>query len=279
MIGDRRLQLAGALGLALILAAGASDFLLGSFWERHGLLTSLVANLIVVGVTVAVFNQVVEGRDRRRWNLLAQSVLFALIQSARATWTGMLDVLELADVQSGSVDSLIAGKDVALDLDRVSRAADELLQDDERRARLQRMSVGLSAHASDVIAKWAPVMVSARPYAAVLDRHVELAARLEWLSNVLAHNEPPDDQSVRDRTLTRSNVATEHADQLGSDEWLHDQLLAIITLATKLDYEARAHAFSIAPLSWWAERTAGLSGNESPPAPLSEELPEQSKSA
>ena len=54
MIKDRRLQVAAAAGLVLVLAAGASDFVVGSFWERHGMLTSLVANLIVVGVTVAV---------------------------------------------------------------------------------------------------------------------------------------------------------------------------------------------------------------------------------
>ena len=271
MIGARRLQLAAAIGLALILAAGASDFLLGTFWERHALLTSLVANLLIVGVTVVVVNQVVEGRDRRRWNLLAQNVLFALIQSARATWTGMLEVLELVNVESGSVESLVEAKDIALDGNRVSQAADELLSDDERRARLQRMSVGLAAHASEVIAKWAPVMVGAKPYAEVLDRHVELAARLEWLSNVLTYNEPPEGQSVRERTLTRSSVASEYADQLGTDEWLHDQILAVIALATELDYEAREHAHSIVPLSWWAERTASLSGNEDPPAPLSKD--------
>lgn len=271
MIGDRRLQLAAAIGLALILAAGASDFLLGTFWERHALLTSLVANLLIVGVTVAVVNQAVEGRDRRRWNLLAQNVLFALIQSARATWTGMLEVLELVHVESGSVEPLVEAKDIALDTARVSKAADELLGDDERRARLQRLCVGLASHSSEVIAKWAPVMLGAKPYAEVLDRHVELAARLEWLSNVLTYNEPPEGQSARERTLTRSSVASEYADQLGTDEWLHDQILAVVALATGLDYEAREHAYSIVPLSWWAERTAGLSGNETPPAPLSED--------
>jgi hypothetical protein len=277
MIRDRRLQTAAVAGLALVLAAGASDFVLGSFWERHGMLTSLVANLIVVGVTVAVFNQVVEGRDRRRWNLLAQNVLFALIQSARATWTGMLEVLQLTDVQSGSVQSLIDAKEVAVDAARVGQATDELLRDDERRAQLQRVCVALSDHASEVIAKWAPVMVGARPYAEVLDRHAELAARLMWLTDVLAYNEPLEGQSLRERTLTRSSVASEHAEQLGTDEWLRDQILAVVVLATELDYEARADAYAIVPLSWWAQRTAGLAGNEAPPAPLSAELPTASE--
>jgi hypothetical protein len=125
MLKHRRLLLAATVGLALILAAGVSDFVVGSFWERHGMLTSLVANLLVVGVTVVVINQVVERRDRRRWTRLAQTVLFALIQSARATWTGMLEVLELADVKSGSVQSLLEARDIVLDAARVGRAADE----------------------------------------------------------------------------------------------------------------------------------------------------------
>jgi hypothetical protein len=262
---DRRLALTAAVGLALILAAAVSDFLVGSFWARHTLLTSLLANLLVVAVTVIVVNEVVERRNRRRWSLLAQSVLFALIQSARATWTAMLEVLELGEVESGAVSSLLSAAEVARDSARVSQATSELLEDEERRARLQRMCVALSEHASDVIAKWAPVMVSAQPYAEVLDRHVELAGRLEWLSSVLVHNEPPEDQSRRERNLTRSNVASEHAEEFGNDEWLHDQILAVIRLATELDYESREHAFSLVPLSWWAERTAGLAGNESPP--------------
>jgi hypothetical protein len=268
---ERRLLLAAAAGVGLILAAAGSDFVIGSFWERHGMLTSLLGNLIVVGVTVAVVNQVLDGRDRRRWNLLAQTVLFALIQSARATWTGMLEVLELVEVHSGSVESLLEASKVALDTARVARAADALLADAQRRASLQRLTVALSDHASEVIAKWAPVMVSAKPYAEVLDRHVELAARLGWLSDVLAYNEPPEGQSPRERALARSSVASEHAERLGTDAWMHDQILATIALATALDYEAREDAYAIVPLEWWAQRTAGLAGNESPPAPLSKD--------
>lgn len=268
---ERRLVLASAAGLALILAAAGSDFVVGSLWERHAMLTSLVSSLIVVAVTVAVVNQVIDGRDRRRWDLLAQTVLFALIQSARATWTGMLEVLRVADVHSGSVESLLEARAIALDVTRVALAADALIADAARRAQLQRLTTALSDHASEVIAKWAPVMVSAKPYAQVLDRHVELAARLAWLSDVLAYNEPPEGQSPRERTLTRSSVASEHAERLSSDAWLHDQILAVIALATALDYEAREDAYAIVPLSWWAQRTAGLAGNTSPPPPLSKD--------
>jgi hypothetical protein len=259
---ERRLVLAACVGLALMLAAAASDFVIGSFWSRHALLTSLVANVLVVAITLVVINEFVERRNRRRWNLLAQSVLLALTQSARATWTGLVEVLRLGEVHSGAVQPLLEGASVARDSERVSQAIRDLLADEQRRPVLQRVMVTLADHTSEVIARWASVMVSASPYATVLNRHVELAARLEWLSSVLTHNQPPEGQSRREQALLRSNVATEHAEEFGDDDWLHDQLLAVINLATELDYRSRELAYEIVPLSWWAERTAGLAGPE-----------------
>jgi hypothetical protein len=268
MTNERRLLLAAGTGLVLVLAAGASNFLLGSFWERHALLSSLLSSILVLAVTVIVVNEVIDRRDQRRWNLLAQSVLFALIQAARATWTGMVEVLELTEVQGGSVESLLESAKLARDSARVSKAADELLASEERRALVQRVTTALSSHYSEVIAKWAPVMVSARSYAMVLDRHVELAGRLEWLSSVLTYNEPLDGQSGRDRALTRSSVAAEHAEELGSGTWLREMIVSVIALATELDYESREQAYSIVPMSWWAERTAGLTDSDSVLTPL-----------
>ncbi len=132
---ERRLLLAATVGLALIVAAAVSDFLVSSFWERHALLTSLVANVLVVAISLAVVNEFVERRDRRRWNLLAQSVLFALTQSARATWSGLVEVLRLGEVHSGAVEPLLEGAALARDTERVSAAIRVLLADDERRTR------------------------------------------------------------------------------------------------------------------------------------------------
>ena len=255
---ERRLLLACILGAALIGVAAASDFIVARFWQRHALLTSLLANLLVVGVTVLVINGLIERRDRQRWSLLAQSVLFSLVQSARATWTSLLELLDVGEVHSGSEQSLRASAELARDTERLDAAARELLADESRRERLQRVVLGLSEHASRVIADWAPVMVGARAYATALDRHVELAGRLEWLSSVLAHNEPTAGQSGRERYLARSNVATERAEVLGSDDWVREQVLALIKLGLALDIDSREHAFSIVPVSWWAERTHEL---------------------
>jgi hypothetical protein len=258
MSGDRRLVLAAAVGLLLIGGVVGSDFVVASFWAGHALLTSLVANVLVVAITVVVLNGLLERRDRQRWNLLAQSALFALTQSARATWTAMIELLDIADVQSGDVDSLRGDARLALDAPRVSDAAQRLLGEEDGKARLQVLSHALTQHYDEVIANWAAVMVGARPYAELLDNHVELAVRLEWLSSVLAHNEPAADQSRRDRNLTRSSIAAENALALGGDEWLHDMVVSVVNLATRLDYRSRETAFSIVSQEWWVERTAGL---------------------
>jgi FG-GAP repeat len=44
-----------------------SDVVIGSFWLRHALLASIVGSVIVVMLSVAVINEVIETRRRRRW--------------------------------------------------------------------------------------------------------------------------------------------------------------------------------------------------------------------
>jgi hypothetical protein len=258
-----------AAGSAVIALAVVSDLFIRSFWSGHPMLTSLVANLVVVAISVAVINELVEARNRRRWNLLAQSVLFALVQSARWTWTTMLEVLDLGSVQSGALESILEGARIALDYKRVSAAATELLGDGERRQRLQRTMQRLSQHANEVIAARAGVMVGAAPYASLLDRHVELQARLEWVSSVLAHREPTPDRSWSMQALTLSSVATEEADSV-DEGWLHDMIVAITVLAARLDYESREVALSLASNDWWNNRTREIMDSAGParvPAP------------
>jgi hypothetical protein len=261
---ERNVASIAVAGMALIALAIVSDLFIRRFWSSHPMLTSLVANLVVVAISVAVINELIEARNRRRWSLLAQSVLFALVQSARWTWTTMLMVLRLGDVQSGAMESILAGARVALDSARVSAAANELLADPERRQRLQRTVERLSQHANEVIAARASVMVGAAPYASLLDRHVELQGRLDWLSSVLAHREPAPDRSWSRQALTLSSVATEEADSI-DEGWMHDMIVAITVLAARLDYESRELALSLVSNDWWNERTREIIGSGGPP--------------
>jgi hypothetical protein len=110
---ERRAAAIGVASVALLAAAIASDFVIGSFWTQHAMLTSVLASLIVVVISVAVINEVLERRERRRWSLLAQAVLFALVQNARLTWTTMVEALGLTEVHTGSVESLLGSRSIA----------------------------------------------------------------------------------------------------------------------------------------------------------------------
>src|SRR5579862_5327557 len=80
-----------AFGALVALAGGiVSDAVAGSFWARHALLASLTASVIIVLLTVAVVNEVLERRRRERWSILAQYVMLELVRNARLVWTGVL---------------------------------------------------------------------------------------------------------------------------------------------------------------------------------------------
>jgi hypothetical protein len=253
---EQRSVVVAAIAVALLGAAIASDFVIGSFWSRHAMVTSLAASLLVVVISVAVINELLERRERKRWQLLAQAVLFALTSSARLTWTTMVELLRLTEVHSGAVASLLEGAKVAVDQPRVSAAARELLADPERRPKLQLAVERLADRGGDVIAKWATMLVGAAPYASLLERHVELQARLEWLASVLAHREPAQ-EGGRGRRLTTASVATERADEF-DDDWIHDMIVVITTMSTRLDYDSRTLAFSLFSEQWWIQRTQTL---------------------
>jgi hypothetical protein len=263
---ERRAAVIGAASVALLAAAIVSDFVIGSFWAKHAMLTSLLASMLIVVISVAVVNELIERRERRRWSLLAQGVMFALVQSARLTWTSLVEVLRLTEVHTGSVESLLSAARVALDRGRVSEATRGLLADPERRQRLQRVLERLSDHTGEVIAKWATVLVGAAPYAALLDGHVELQGRLEWLTSVLGHREPAD-EGGRSPRLTRASIATEHADEF-DDDWIHDMVVSITARATQLDYNSRELAFELVAADWWNERTQALIDGSGAPAEL-----------
>ena len=153
MESTRRLVIAAALGLVVLALAAGSDFLIGSFWGAHAMLTSLIASLLAV--TVVVLNELLARGDRRRWSVLAQHVLFQ--------------------------------------------------------------------------------------------------GRVDWIRDVLAHNEPNEGRSLVRRKLVRSSLAAERVAILEPDS-VHDQIVSTAQLAVRLDYESRALGFRLVPYEEWVKR-------------------------
>ena len=243
-------RIVAGVSLLVLFGAIAWDLANDGFWSRHALLTGLVASLIVVAVTAAVLNEVLERRQRERWSVLAQYALFDLVRVARLVWSGLLELAGL--VPDGELEdgALAAGSEAVRDTPLLTAAMDEMLASDERREQLHRLISGLFGHGQEVLGRWADVMVNSGTYAEIVDRHVELYSRLYWWGSVLDESEPLEEHLSRPR-LSRVSPATRAATGPVEDEWLRDNLVAIAQLAESLDQGSFELALRIVPLDWW----------------------------
>ena len=264
----RETRLLAALAVAGLAAGVVSDVLGVRFWDEHPLLAGLTANVIVVLLSVALLNEVLQSRSRRRWRVLAQYVMFELAHNARMIWIGVLEVAGLMPADCSVSVSLEAGGRAVGDTARLGAAIREVLSGGERRRMLYQVLSRCARVSDDVVGRWAAVMLSADAYAEVIDRHVELAGDLLWLEGYVAESNPA-------AALRRRRARFTSAVQLdgGVDEqWLADRIVTITQLAEELDRATFAAALRVVPVGWWQSRlgTAGPSAELRP-------LPRQSQ--
>ena len=244
----RSTRIIGGLSVLVLSGAVVWDLVSDGFWSRHTLFTGLFASLIVVAVTAAVVNEVLERRQRQRWSVLAQYALFDLVRTARLVWRSARARRSRSD---GELDdgALAAGSEAVLDTPRLAAAIDEMLVSADRREQLHRLIARLRAHGQEVLGRWADVMVNSGTYAEIVDRHVELYSRLYWWGSVLDESDPLEEHLNRPR-LSRLSPATQASGPV-EDEWLRDNLVAIAQLAESLDRSSFDLAMRIVPLEWW----------------------------
>jgi hypothetical protein len=244
----RGTRMVAALSVFVLAGAIAWDLVDDGFWSRHALFAGLVASAIVVAVTAAVVNEVLERRQRERWSLLAQYALFEFVHAARLVWGGLLEFAGLSPDDEVGEAALAAGSRAVHD-PRLGTAIDEALASPERREQLHRLIVVLLGHGREVLGRWADVMVNSGMYAEILDRHVELYSRLYWWGSVLDESEPLDEQLSRPR-LSLVSPATQTSGPV-EDDWLRENLVAIARLAESLDRTSFELAMRIVPQDWW----------------------------
>jgi hypothetical protein len=274
----RRTRLLAALALVALLGGILSDALAGSFWAHHAVLAGLVASVIVVMLTVALVNEAIERRSRRRWSVLAQYVMLQLVRDARLVWTGLAELAGLmpsheyatdADIPAAAT-SLDAGSDAVRDTTRLTAALRELVTDQDGRRRLHDKVALFVDHNDEVLGRWAAVMLNVDIYAEVIDRHVELSGDLEWLGSLLSFELSPDDERARTR---RNHPAALIEGPLDSER-LVQRVAAIAQLAEQLDRMTLALALRIVPVEWWrAQLGASAPMALGDPAPYAPEQP------
>jgi len=121
----RATRIIGGLSVLVLSSAFVWDLANDGFWSRHALFTSLVASLIVVAVTAAVLNEVLERRQRERWSVLAQYALFEFVRAARLVWGGLLELAGLVPDGELGDTALAAGREAVRDTPRLAAAMDE----------------------------------------------------------------------------------------------------------------------------------------------------------
>ncbi len=247
----RETRLIAYLALLALVAGVVSDALARGFWGRHALLAGLASSVIVVMLTVALVNEAVERRRRRRWSVLAQYVMLQLVRDARLVWTGVVELAGLLPSDADTAASIELGARAVRDTPRLAGAVRELVADADQRQQLHDEIAGFVDYNDRVLGRWGAVMLNADAYAEVIDRHVELASEIAWLGSLLDHFEPPDDR--RRRREGRSYPAVEIEGELDDDE-LADRVVAITQFAERLDRGTLELSRQIVSLEWWAAR-------------------------
>lgn len=110
--------------------------------------------MIVVAVTAAVLNEVLERLRRERWSVLAQYALFDLVRTARLVWSGLLELAGLAPDGELGEEALAAGSEAVRDTPSLSAAIEDMLADADRRQRLHQLLAGLQGHGQEVLGRW-----------------------------------------------------------------------------------------------------------------------------
>jgi hypothetical protein len=260
-----------AIALLALVGGVLSDALAERFWADHALLAGLVASVIVVMLTVALVNEALERRSRQRWRVLAQYVMLQLVRDARLVWTGVADLAGLmmpdpyataGDVRTEAT-SIDAGSSAIRDTERLTAALGELVADPDKRRRLHDKVTIFLEHNDAVLGRWAAVMLNADVYAEVIDRHVELAGDLAWLSSLLGFEFAADDVQAR---TGRTHPAALIEGPL-DDERLVQRMAAITQLAEQLDRGTLAVALRIVPIDWWREQLGATATIRLDPAP------------
>jgi hypothetical protein len=248
----RETRIVALIAIIGLVAGIVSDEVGGHFWERHALVASLVASLVVVMLSVAVVNEALERRGRRRWTVLAQYVMLQLARNARVIWTGVAALAGLMPSDTRTTSVLAAGSREVRDTPRLTDAVKELVADPERRRLLHEGFGRFVSDGDEMLGRWAAVMLNVDAYAEIMDRHVELALEVSWLDGALDDSDAPVEHDSPQRK-SRSYPAVQIEGQIDDDR-LVTRIVSVTQIAENLDRLTLQVALRLVPIEWWTER-------------------------
>jgi hypothetical protein len=223
-------RLAAALSLIALAFISVSDFLLTSFWDRNAMVTSVVADVLVLIVGVAVVNEFLAARSRRHWRRVADYSLTELSSSCRHVWINLAETIGVGRRDEASREELRALVQSPPDEERsLDRLAHRFAADAAAPSRLKPVVEGILRTTRTVLTSWAPVLVET-PYSGALSRYVELQMLLGTLDVVLF-------EEVEGKRASYEGT--------GDQEWLASRLVSLIRLGSELDLEFHSTAAAV----------------------------------
>ena len=218
----------GGIALLLILAGSITDVAVTMFWDRNAMLTSVLADVLVLLVGVAVINEWLDIRSAERWRTVAYYALVELLEASRDTWIRLSHELDVAQGEPMTVmqlsDRVLAEGGAAMLRDRAAAA----LADPEARARLIEIVAEISEETRTALTNWAPIMITTAPSADAINRFTHLHGRLVRLRYVLQ-------EDIQGHTIDNIEV--------GDDEWAARRIATVIRLGAQLAIGYREESF------------------------------------
>jgi hypothetical protein len=211
-------RIAAALALLALAAVAASDFFLTEFWNENAMATSVVANIFVLIVGVAVVNEFVAARSRRAWSQVADYALVELGSSCRHVWIRLAEELGAGSRHEVTKEEL--RERISSD-DRLRELASATVSDASSRRALHEAVAELVEASRNTLTNWAPLLAET-PHANSLSRYIELQALLSRIDLVLweeAHGRRPSFAGS------------------GDPDWLRDRLVSLIRIGSELERE------------------------------------------
>src|SRR5215216_7440226 len=182
--GIRLTRLSAALSVVALVAVALSDFLLTGFWDRNAMVTSVVADVLVLIVGVAVVNELLSARSRREWRLLSDYGLVELGETSRRIWVTLSEHVGVGKRESLTLDEMRSLVRSSQGEERTRKLALTVAGDGTQRKSLHGVVAELAEEARARLGRWAPVLVET-PYPHAVTRFVRLQARLTRLETVL----------------------------------------------------------------------------------------------
>src|SRR5215216_2146371 len=145
--GIRLTRLSAALSVVALVAVALSDFLLTGFWDRNAMVTSVVADVLVLIVGVAVVNEFLSARARREWRLLSDYGLVELGEVARHTWVMLAQHIGVGQRESLTLNEFRELVRSSEGEATVRELALSLAQDDSRRGSFHDLVADLADNA------------------------------------------------------------------------------------------------------------------------------------